>query len=168
MRFNLFHMIQLRSILFPCLLLFVFGSCIRSNVYEKNVSIPFNQWHSTDKQSFDFRISDTSATYQLYFTMRHTDAYPFANLWLNVRSNLPGESGDSAVKIEIPLAQADGKWLGRGMNEIWEHRMPLSRSGKAIKFNRSGNYHIELQQIMRSDPLPEVMSVGIRLEKNPS
>lgn len=159
---------MLKSTLYLSLILLSFSGCIHSNVYEKNVAMPYNRWKSDNKPTFAFYISDTGSTYQLYLTMRHTDAYPYSNLWLNVHSNLPGDAEDSVVKIEIPLAQADGKWLGRGMNEIWEHRMPLSRSGKALKFRHSGRYHVELQQIMRTDPLPEVMSVGIRLEKNPS
>lgn len=158
----------LKSSFYFILLGLAFTACIRSNVYEKNVAIPKCQWKSAYKPAFEFEISDTNSSYQLYFTMRHTDAYPYANLWLNVHSNLPGETQDSIVKIEIPLAQADGKWLGRGMNEIWEHRLPLTRSGNALKFKHPGRYHIELQQIMRTDPLPEVMSVGIRMEKNPS
>lgn len=152
------------SILMICLL--VISSCIHSNVYEKNVAIPSNKWTSQFKPVYTFNISDTTVSYKMSLTMRHTDAFPFSNIWLNVRTTFPGEKESKLVKVEIPLAQADGKWMGRGMNEIYEHQMPLTRDANSIRFTKKGEYKIQLEQIMRVDPLPEVMSIGVRLEKN--
>jgi hypothetical protein len=45
--------------------------------------------------------------------------------------------------------------------------MPLTSNDKGLHFSRKGMYQIQLEQIMRSNPLPEMMSVGIRIEKNP-
>ncbi|GBL34610.1 hypothetical protein EMGBS15_02050 [Filimonas sp.] len=141
-------------------------SCMHSDIFEKNTAIPSNQWKANYQPEYIFDISDTNATYTMDLTMRHTDAYPYANLWLNVKTFAPGEKQPITVKVEIPLAQPDGKWLGRGMNEIWEHRMPLTRNGESIRFPKKGAYKIRLEQIMRVNPLPEVMSVGIRITKN--
>jgi gliding motility-associated lipoprotein GldH len=143
--------------------LFLTG-CLTSNTFEKNVGLPHNKWKSSYKPSFEFDITDTTSNYLLFLTIRHTDAYPFSNIWLNVKTTLPNQTSPTEMKTEVPLAQADGKWLGRGMNEIWEHKMPLNNNG-TVHFNNRGKYKIELQQIMRENPLPEVMSVGIRLEK---
>lgn len=140
-------------------------SCMQSNVFEKNVAIPSHAWKDNFKPVYSFDISDTSSLYNLKLTLRHTDAYPFANLWLKVSMLEPGQTKDSVVKIEIPLAQEDGKWLGEGMNEIWEHQLPLSKNASPIRFHKKGTYKIQLQQIMRTNPLPQVMSVGVRLEK---
>ncbi len=144
----------------------LFTSCMQSDVYEKNVALPSTKWNESNKPSFTFDITDTVASYTMSLTMRHTDAYSYSNIWLNVTTTPPNEKTGTTVKIEVPLAQPDGKWLGRGMNEIWEHRMPLSRNGEAIYFKKKGVYTIQLEQIMRVNPLPEVMSVGVRLEKN--
>ncbi len=156
-----------------CLIIFIalffivsIPSCIHSNVFEKNVAMPSNKWKETFQPVYTFDITDTTKTYNLFLTMRHTDAYPFSNIWLNVKMLKPGEKEYTNVKIEIPLAQPDGKWLGRGMNEIWEQLMPLTRDGEPLHFSKQGEYKIQLEQIMRTNPLPEVMSVGIRLEKN--
>ena len=139
---------------------------MRSDVFEKNVALPGNRWAANYQPVFTFNISDTAATYAMYLTMRHTDAYPFSNIWISKQTTLPDGKKDSSIKIEVPLAQPDGKWLGRGMNEIWEHRMPLNRDGEPIRFKHAGQYSIQIQQLMRTNPLPEVLSVGIRLEKN--
>ena len=103
---------------YPCILLLFLmlsGSlaCMHSNVYEKNYTLKGHQWNEADIPSFAFEISDTSAAYSLYFTIRHTDAYPFSNIWLQQQTMAPGEQQAKTVRIEIPLAQTDGKWLKR-------------------------------------------------------
>ncbi len=139
------------------------ASCIRSNVYEKNTGIKNHKWDEKYAPAFKFDITDTTSSYSMYFTIRHTDAYPYSNIWLNIQTKYPDADTAAASKIEVPLADLDGKWLGRGMNEIWDHRMLIA---SPLKFNKQGSYTITLQHIMRVNPLPEIMSVGIRLEKN--
>jgi len=137
-------------------------SCLRSNVFEKNVAIKNHRWSEKYTPAFTFEITDTVSDYSMSFNMRHTDAYPYSNIWLNIKTAFPGVDTATETKIEVPLADLEGKWLGRGMNEIWEHQMQIA---SPLKFSKTGTYTITLQQIMRSSILPEVMSVGIRLEK---
>lgn len=139
-------------------------SCFKSNVFEKNQSIPNNAWKNSYKPSFEFEISDTSTQYRIYLTIRHTDAYPFSNLWLNISTTMPGDSHAQQIRTEIPLSQEDGKWLGRMHDEICTQQLSLTKNG-TVRFDKLGRYKIKLEQIMRQNPLPEVMSVGIRLEK---
>lgn len=145
----------------------LWSACLNSNVYEHNVALPQQAWKASYKPVYRFDISDTASSYLLSFTMRHTEAYAFSNIWLNVSTKMPGSDKPESMRIEVPLAQPDGKWMGRGMNEIWQHQMPLTRNGAPMKFSRTGTYTIELEQLMRVDPLREVLSAGIRLEKIP-
>ena len=139
------------------------ASCIRSNVFEKNAAIKNHAWQENFQPAFTFTITDTVSSYSMFFTIRHTDAYPYSNIWLSIGLKFPG--ADTAVnsKMEIPLADLDGKWYGRGMNEVWEQQMPMF---EGLHFSKTGTYSVSLKQIMRINPLPEVMSVGVRLEKN--
>lgn len=146
------------------LLMSLLSGCLPSNVFEKNVAIQNHAWNEKKKPTFEFSISDTLSNYSMYFTIRHTDAYPYSNIWLHITTKFPDRDTTTTSKIEVPLADLDGKWLGRGMNEIWEHRMLIA---SPLHFSKGGKYEITLHQIMRINPLPEVMSVGIRLEKIP-
>jgi gliding motility-associated lipoprotein GldH len=139
-------------------------ACIKSNEFEKNVSIRNHRWDFSYKPIIQFDIKDTTAAYKMYFNMRHSDAYPYSNIWLNIKTKKPNESTYTQMRVEVPLAEANGKWLGRGMGEIWEHQALLTSNGK-IHYDKAGIYEIIIEQIMRTNPLPEVMSVGIRLEK---
>lgn len=142
----------------------IYSSCIPANEFEKNVAIPNNKWNQKFKPNYEFEITDTTSNYALFLTMRHTDAYQFANIWLNIQTKMPEEKNFTSMRTEVPLAQENGKWLGRGMNEIYDHKMSLTGNG-AVHFSKKGKYTIQLEQIMRVNPLTEVMSVGIRLEK---
>jgi hypothetical protein len=50
------------------------------------------------------------------------------------------------------------------MGEIYVARIPIS-FGDSFQFNRKGSYEVSMEQNMRINPLPEVMNVGLRLEK---
>lgn len=130
-------------------------------VYQKSESIPDYEWSYDFQPTFSFEIEDTTAHYDLYVTLRHTNKYPFNNLWLFIHSAYEGVK-PTTKRVELPLAEASGKWLGAGMNDIYEHRIPIQQN---IRFENAGTYHISLEQNMRVNPLPYIMAVGIRVEK---
>lgn len=155
---------RLVSFFLVCSAIFLPG-CMPSPYYQKDFTIPRNEWSTQYKPTFKFEITDTASVYNLYFIIRHTEAYPFSNIWIRVHTKQPGDSVFEKSRLEIPLADAAGKWLGRGMGEIWEHRMPMTRNDNPMFFNKPGVYELMFEQNMRMNPLPEVLQVGLRLEK---
>jgi gliding motility-associated lipoprotein GldH len=145
-----------------CLLLISFLiSCDTIGIYEKNIFFKEHSWSSKSKPSFTFTITDTNSLYQIYAIIRHEDSYRYNNCWLNITTIAPN---DTAISQQINLLLADNKkgWLGTGMDDIFDHRIRLTRSPQKLKF---GNYTFTLQQIMREDPLQAVLNAGIRIEK---
>ena len=145
--------------------LFLLQGCMSSPVYQSVDAVPNNAWDYAFKPVYKFNITDTNALYNVYFIIRHTNAYPFSNIWIRISSKNPGDSAFEQSRLEIPLAEQSGKWLGRGMGEIYEHRMPLTRNDNGKKFNKVGTYEVRLEQDMRLNPLPEVLHIGLRVEK---
>ena len=148
-----------------CLLLFILliHSCTPPvGVFEKNISIPGQAWSTSFQPEISFEIKDTVALYRLYVVLRHTDAYRFKNIWLNVGVQSPGENIFSN-RINLLLASDEKGWLGKGMDDVFEHRALLENVPR--RFEKTGIYKFTLQQIMREDPLEHVMNAGIRLEK---
>ena len=139
---------------------FLLGSCSNIDVFEKNIVIPNYHWSSNFIARGDFIISDTSAAYNLYIIVRHTDAYAYNNIWISAGLQQPGESM-LLQKINLSLGDDRTGWEGIGMNDIWETRKLIGRLPKMKK----GTYRFQLGQIMRDDPLLHVMSVGLRIEK---
>ena len=134
-------------------------SCTTVDLYEKNVTLPHFKWNSSFKPEFTFLIKDTMVRYQLFLVLRHNEKYNYNNVWINLYSQPPGDTTHKAA-YELPLANSEG-WLATGMDDIYEHRLELT---KPIQL-KAGTYHFKVEQIMREDPLENVMSVGLRVEK---
>lgn len=136
------------------------ASCTATvGLYEKTASFASHEWSSDNKPSFTFEITDTVHPYQLYFVLRHTDAYRYKNIWVNIQVKSP----DSTYTVSRQFNLADGeKWLGSGMDDVFEHRIAFSRAPGLLK---KGSYTFELRQVMREDPLQHVLNAGIRIEK---
>jgi gliding motility-associated lipoprotein GldH len=149
-----------------CLLLFaacrVFSSCSRLDVYEKNTIIPRNEWQSAFAVKGNFDITDTLTPCNIYIVLRHTDAYQYNNIWLNIGLQLPGDTM-RYQKVNLLLGNDATGWEGTGMNDIWEVRKLLNT--QPLPFRKTGQYNYRIEQIMRDNPLPHIMSVGMRIEK---
>ena len=138
------------------------AACGTIDVFEKNVSFPNHEWSSAFKPEISFEISDTTSLYNIYIVLRHTDAYRYKNIWMNIYTQVPG---DTLLKqrLDLLLAADDKGWLGSGMDDIFEHRIRITSEPQ--KLAKAGLYKFRLEQIMREEPLQYVMNVGIRVEK---
>ena len=94
--------------------------------------------------------------------MRHTDAYQYNNIWLNIGLQPPGDSMRNQ-RVNLQLGDDANGWEGTGMNDIWELRKLLN--GEPRRFKQPGKYSFAISQIMRDNPLLHIMSVGLRVEK---
>ena len=135
-------------------------SCATIDLYEKNVPIPGHQWKSSFKPEFTFIIKDTSSSYQVFFIIRHSEKYNYNNIWINLYSEPPGDTMHK-VPYELQLATNEKGWLASGLDDIYEHRIKLTDEIKL----KAGEYKLRLENTMREDPLENVLSVGLRVEK---
>jgi gliding motility-associated lipoprotein GldH len=138
------------------------SSCTQIDIFEKNTEIPKYEWRTDFSATGEFLISDTVDKYNIYLVLRHTDAYQYNNIWLNIGLQPPADSMH-IQKINLKLGNDLNGWDGAGMNDIWEVRKLLN--GEPTRFKRSGRYRFGISQIMRDNPLLHVMSVGLRIEK---
>jgi len=128
------------------------------------VAIPGHAWKSSFKPSFSFIIKDTAVPYQLFIVLRHNEKYNYNNIYVSLYVQSPGK--DSIQKIQLPLTLANNEeWLGSGMDDIYEHRIQLTQQGRDFYFKKPGNYNFSIEQIMREDPLQNVLDIGLRIEK---
>lgn len=153
----------LRATLLFCLFTFALASCLPAPYFQKEEAIPHNAWDYSFKPKFTFDITDSTVLYQPIFLIRHTQAYPYSNIWMWLYVRTP-DSVMHKERVNIVLAEPTGKWLGRGMGEIYEQRMRIKFSD-SIKFHHPGTYQVIMEQNMRINPLPDVLHVGFRLEK---
>lgn len=136
-------------------------SCDSSRVFEENEEIPKSLWSAKQSLVFQTNIDDTIAAHNVYLNIRNAGVYPFSNIFLFINTTLPGGQLDRDT-VEIMLATPDGKWLGKGLGDIWDNQVLFKQQ---VRFPRAGEYRFEIIQAMRLDPLPGVMDAGIRIEK---
>ena len=149
---------------FPFLLLFVsISSCQTIDLYERVVSIPRQEWQSNFKPQFKFNIKDTQSRYDIFVILRHNEKYEFNNVWISLAYQMQGEAAVTG-QYELPLANNEG-WMGIAMDDLYEHRIRITPP-EGISL-RAGDYTFTVGQIMRKDPLENVLNVGLRIEKKP-
>lgn len=148
-------------------LLGTISGCQTIDLFEKTADIPEHAWKSSFKPSFSFTIKDTASPYQIYVTLRHDDKYSFNNIYINVTTLQPGDDSSYTIRQDLRLANDEKGWnySGIGMDDIWDHSLPLTPTNRYFYFRKPGTYTFTIEQIMRQDPLEHVYNVGLRLIK---
>ncbi len=138
-------------------------ACDKNTVFSENKDIDKANWYIKDSAKFSLDISNAAQSYKLYYNVRNSLAYPFYNLYITRQVyDARGKKVDEKLSELILADEKSGRPLGTGLGDIYDHKILIA---KAYKFPKAGKYTFELKQFMRQDPLPEVLSVGITLEK---
>ena len=153
--------VQFKALFIVPLVSYILTSCTAVDLYEKTVSLPNHEWKGDHKPEFNFTITDTTSLYQVFFVIRHTEKYNYNNIWVNYYYQPPNDTLHKEAR-EFQLATNEKGWLATGMDDIYEHRIKLAPDAGKLK---AGSYKFFLENIMREDPLKEVLNVGIRVEK---
>ena len=154
--------INLKKFFLISLLSLIFASCIKIDLFEKQATIPSQQWFYTNIPKFTFHIDDTTSLYNVYVVLRHTDLYQYNNIWLRIGLKTPKDSSNYQ-NVNVVLATDAKGWEGTGMDDIYEVRKSISAA--PFSFKTSGDYTFSIQQIMRENPLKNILNVGLRVEK---
>ncbi len=139
----------------------LFSACEQSRVFDKNISLEKEGWFYGEQENFEVSVLDTNISYNLYINVRHTDEYPYNNLWLNMTTVFP----DSTVqknKVSVILSESNGEWTGDCVDGICFNSVLVQSN---FLLPQKGKYTITLEQDMRMNPLPFILSIGVKLEK---
>ncbi|MBL0045437.1 MAG: gliding motility lipoprotein GldH [Flavobacteriales bacterium] len=146
----------------------LFGGCAKDVVFQEDAQTPSGVWERGWNPAFAFDIADTITAHDVYLDVRHTGDYPFSNLYTFVK--LTGPSGESLTDtVECTLADASGRWYGKGLGFISSDRFQAHVLYKLRnRFPRKGRYTITLEQAMRTEKLQGVIDVGVSVERSKS
>jgi gliding motility-associated lipoprotein GldH len=145
-------------------LIFLIGGCDTNAVFKEIYDIEGGKWYVTQVPSFTFQIQDTTATYSVYYNVRNSASYPYYNLY--VRRNLVDSTKknlESRLDQLILLDPKTGKPYGDGLGDLFDHKIKVASQ---YRFPHAGTYTLQLRQYMRQNPLPEIYSIGISVEKD--
>ena len=151
---------------YPWFMILVFAafSCGGNRIFEKNVKFSDRIWHKDSAAVFNFEISDINTNYRFYFNLRNTILYPYQNIYLTYAlEDTLGNVYDSDLTNINLFDSKTGKPHGSGMGDIFDHQYLVIDN---YQFNNPGTYLFRIKQYMRMDSLPEIMSVGLRIERS--
>ena len=140
---------------------FVLSACETKQLFEQSTIYPNHNWPSKQATKYQFMVTDTAASYKIFFVIRHHNAYHYKNIWLDISMKSPTNIITKKV-ANLNLADDARGWLGSGMDDIYDQRIPLTAA--PVQLNRGIN-EISVQHTMREDPLDNILSTGIRVEK---
>jgi len=142
-------------------ILFLLASCGNPAVYHQYRSFPSEGWNKEQEVFFTFMIEEAAIPYNVILEIRNNNLYPYQNLWVFYREELPG----GAVRqdtMQCMLANDLGKWYGKGIS-LFVSEFPI-RSG--YTFPMAGQYTFGFRQGMRRDTLAGIQAIGLRVERD--
>lgn len=144
-------------ILCSFVIILMLTGCGRRTIYEKSEKFPDYSWNRFKYLYFNAEIEDTAGTYDILLTVRHITQYPYKNLDVNFTSYTP--SGEErSMDYSFMLKDADNKFLGDGMGDLWDIELPLREK---TRFPEIGKYKFEIENKMTKFETPGIMEVGI-------
>ena len=158
---EIIHTAIMKKVLLLALISVLLMGCQQGVVYDEFNSLPASGWDADSALLFEPIIADTMGGYEVQIIVRHTERYPYQNLWLFV-----DVKQDSLLlhrdTIESFLANERGEWYGAGMQL---HELPLLYLENIAL--TAGQYTIAIQQGMREDQLRGITDVGLKVIKKP-
>jgi len=143
-----------------CAALLWLTACEDAPFYHENHRLEPASWAADQPQVFEFQVNDTTQAYDFFLHLRHSQSYPYSNLYLFVELDFP--NGKKSVDtLECVLADTYGRWSGKTTGQLVDHRIQIN---ERKMFPLSGRYAVRVYHAMRVDPLPEVHDLGFSLE----
>lgn len=152
----------MRKLLTLLSLSFLFFSCDPDRVYEDNVNLPSAYWQADSIKTFTFEVPDANQDYNIFFNVRNGINFPHTNLYITYTLNDSlGIVLEKSLKNFYLFYPKSGYPYGAGIGDLFEHQFHLLSK---YRFPSTGKYILHLQQFMRYDSLPDIYSVGMRIE----
>ena len=133
------------------------SACSDTIVYSRFSSMKSGEWHKDSAVCFDYQIENTKVPYTMILYVRHTERYPYQNMWLFV------DNAGKTDTIEFYLADDRGRWLGDQHHGFIE--MPVLLED-AKQFADTGVYHLSVRQGMREEVLQGISDIGFEVSRN--
>jgi gliding motility-associated lipoprotein GldH len=109
-----------------------------------------------------FDVADTSAVYDIYLEVHHSNLYPYRNIWIFLNTETPIGTVQRDT-LGMTLANERGYWLTPGAMFIHNCRFHVAGNHR---FLYPGRYNFSIRHGMRTDTLEGVRYVSFILRKH--
>ena len=156
---------MMRTAFIPKILLWgalalLLASCDGSVFYDRQQSVDEHGWLPTEAVDFDVEVQDTTTVYNFQVEVRNSISYPYANTFLFLHTTFP-DGSTARDTLELPLANASGRWLGKRTGRYVDTRFYFRRNAR---FPMEGNYRFSVTNGMRDSAITGLKDIGLRIE----
>lgn len=153
---------MMKKIILYTLVVFLVCSCSKGTIYSHYEDLPVTGWNADSIVHFVFSVTDTIEPYDLVVDLRHTERYPFQNVFFFTEFyRIDTLSGDHLIvsdTLEYYLADSRGRWLGNGYGNLKDMPMLFMQN---ITFPIPGDYRLSVRQGMYGEELKGVSEIGL-------
>ena len=94
------------------LLALFLASCSSNNLADTNVEMPALNWLYANKITAVVNVKEINKPYNVYFKLRHSANYRYANLYILLHFTAPSKK-TTTTRYQFKLAKTDGQWRSR-------------------------------------------------------
>jgi len=126
---------------------------------------PIDGWQYGRTFVYIPEIADSITRGQLALLVRHTNDYPYSNLWIELSSQQPADSGHITMLRDtfcITLADVYGNWQGRGQGTTLEKIDTLY-----FDYHLINGAPLRLRHVMRPERITAIEKVGLIFTADP-
>ena len=131
-------------------------SCADSNRSTEWADIDNSAWPYGKKIVFNAQHTDLTAAETVLLTIRHNDAYAYANVWVELKYRSPQADTLVADTFNVRLANSFGRWLGKGNGTLFSRSDTL-----ALRHKVTPGSGFVLRHIMRVDTVRDIEQIGL-------
>jgi len=149
------------------LLVFCFAllciSCNSNRIFDlQTQELPDYHWENNKIISFTPKIADKEQSYKIIFTMRHVYGFQLKSLKIKVDIISPSEK-ISSKEYTIQFFNEKDEYISDCVGDYCDLTTTLEEK---YKFAEIGDYEIQISQLSALEILPNVMNIGLIIEKN--
>lgn len=149
----------------------VLSSCDANRVFDEYKAMGDASFKAAEPVEFEFSISDSITTNNIYIQIRNNKDYAYSNLFLITEMQNP--KGTIVIDtLQYEMADARGRFLGKGVSDVKESLLCYYEDCSPKPFSATGTYKFSIRQAMRKNGevagiqnLEGITDVGLRIEK---
>ena len=148
-------MLGFRNILILSAMAWLASACSRHlDDFSEFAELPSAGWAYADTLTFTADV-DSVTTGSLQLAVRHTNDYPYRNLYVEVTV---ADSSGIALRDTVDLRLCDlyGNWLGSGLGTSFQASVTVAENLTVTQ-----GATIIVRHVMRPDPVPHIEQVGV-------
>lgn len=151
------------SIFFTMMLSYVTASCVQRNMVCYTYSkVSDCGWDTCSYVSIYFNTDDTILSdLDVSLELRSTADYSYANLWLEVLTNIRDTTSFDADTVQLRIADDNGARLGTFTTGLYTQSFHYKKYNSVAP----GRYNIRIRHLMTASPLQGIRDVGIKVER---